>query len=313
LEEVMSSPFFLSIAAVLVLGNAGSHALAQAGAPEILVQPSGASLVGEPVSVAVRGLKPREVVRLEASSRDRTGRPLRSWAELAAGEDGRLDLAVDAPLSGSWSGADASGLFWSMVAVEGAATAGAGDADSVDITFRVLRGASEIASTTITRRWVAPDVVGSEVREGGLIGSFHSPARPGPHPALILLGGSGGGIGWQRDHARLLASHGFATLALAYFGMEGLPSALDGIPLEYFDKALAWMRSRKEVDPERVALCGVSKGAELALLLASRTLAVRAVVAWAPASHVFQSVNRAANWPLTSSWTSGGKPLPFVP
>jgi hypothetical protein len=37
------------------------------------------------------------------------------------------------------------------------------------------------------------------------------------------------------------------------------------------------------------------------------------VVAWVPGSHVFQSINRAANWPLTSSWTFGGKPLPFVP
>jgi dienelactone hydrolase len=311
MEEVMSSSILSFTAAVFALG-ASSHALTREARPEILVQPLGASLVGEPVSVTVHGLKPREVVRLEALSRDRAGRPLRSWAELAAREDGGLDLAKEAPIAGTWSGADASGPFWSMAAIDGA-TPVDGDPDAIEVTFRLLRGANEIATATITRRWAAPDIAGIDVREGGVVGSFHSPAGSGPHPALILLGGSTGGIEWQRDQARLLASHGFATLAVAYFGMPGLPGALDGIPLEYFEKALAWMRSRKEVDPDRLALCGMSKGAELALLLASRTPSVRAVVAWVPGSHVFQSINRAANWPLTSSWTFGGKPLPFVP
>jgi hypothetical protein len=43
--------------------------------------------------------------------------------------------------------------------------------------------------------------------------------------------------------AALLASRGFATFALAYFDVEGLPSGLYEIPLKYFGKALQLARS----------------------------------------------------------------------
>jgi dienelactone hydrolase len=53
------------------------------------------------------------------------------------------------------------------------------------------------------------------------------------------------------------------------------------------------------------------KGAELALVAASRDRDVRAVVALAPSSVVYQSITggRAES----SSWTAGGKPLPYAP
>jgi hypothetical protein len=50
-------------------------------------------------------------------------------------------------------------------------------------------------------------------------------------PAVLLIGGSGGGIGWQDYMAERLAERGFVAMAVAYFGMEGLPAALERIPL----------------------------------------------------------------------------------
>jgi hypothetical protein len=46
-----------------------------------------------------------------------------------------------------------------------------------------------------------------------------------------------------RFGAPLLALHGYATLALAYFGLPGLPRGLVNIPLEYFGKAIAHVRA----------------------------------------------------------------------
>ncbi len=43
----------------------------------------------------------------------------------------------------------------------------------------------------------------------------------GPHPGVILLGGSDGGM--HEPNAALLASYDYAVLALACFGMEGVP------------------------------------------------------------------------------------------
>lgn len=149
-----------------------------------------------------------------------------------------------------------------------------------------------------------------DVRQDGLVAHLHRPAGLGRAPAVLLAGGSGGGIGWQDEMAALLAERGFAAMALAYFGMDGLPKELDRIPLEYFDRALAWLVRQPDVDPKRIAIGGVSKGGELALLVASRHPEIRGVAVFVPSGVVFQSI--ASGYPRTSSWSSHGKELPFV-
>jgi hypothetical protein len=49
---------------------------------------------------------------------------------------------------------------------------------------------------------------------------------------VILLGGSDGGV--MEGSAAVLASRGYAALALAYFGAPPLPPELIEVPLEYF-------------------------------------------------------------------------------
>ena len=56
---------------------------------------------------------------------------------------------------------------------------------------------------------------------------------------MIAVGGSSPGIFGLPGLA--FASEGVATLALAYFGMPGLPRTFERIPLEYFAKALSWL------------------------------------------------------------------------
>lgn len=48
---------------------------------------------------------------------------------------------------------------------------------------------------------------------------------------MPLLGCSEGGL--HKDDAALLATHGYAVLALAYFGMAGVPAHLVEVPLEW--------------------------------------------------------------------------------
>ena len=109
----------------------------------------------------------------------------------------------------------------------------------------------------------------SEVREVGLVGMFFTPAGQGTFPGIIVLGGAEGGLN-SEDVAALLASRGFAALALAYFATGNLPQSLEEIPLEYFKKAMDWMRRQRGVEKNRLILIGTSKGAEAALLLASQ-------------------------------------------
>ena len=68
--------------------------------------------------------------------------------------------------------------------------------------------------------------------------------------------------------AALLAAHGYPALTVAYFDWPGLPPALDGIPLEYFETAGKILASQPQVDPAHVLAMGYSRGSEAALLLA---------------------------------------------
>jgi acetyl esterase/lipase len=161
------------------------------------------------------------------------------------------------------------------------------------------------------------------VKERGLHGEFFLPPGQGPFPGVILFGGSEGGLGLlTRLHARVLAKHGFACQAVAYFDSEkpqdfpGLPERLIDVPLEYFETAIAWMKENKQVRGDRLAVMGGSRGGELALLLGSMFPDVKAVIAYTP-SHVVWS-----GWPLTDeevkaknirpAWTYKGKPVPYM-
>ncbi len=152
--------------------------------------------------------------------------------------------------------------------------------------------------------------VKTEIRSLGLVANLYQPAGKGPHPAVLLLGGSGGGIGWQDATADTLARQGFAAMALAYAGKDDLATEIERIPLEYVQHAVEVLRIQPFVDRKHIAVVGVSKGAELALLLASMTPELNGVVAFAPSAYVWQSTTETTK--DTSSWTYRGKDVPFL-
>ena len=134
----------------------------------------------------------------------------------------------------------------------------------------------------------------------------------GPQPVVVLLGGSEGGQ-WPADHPLVLALQqaGFATSRLGYFGMPGTPRHLQGIALEPIHDHLTALGADPRIDGRCVFLAGVSKGAELALLLASDRPDLGAVLAIVPSHVVFQS---ARVTPFRrGSWTISGQELSYVP
>jgi dienelactone hydrolase len=159
----------------------------------------------------------------------------------------------------------------------------------------------------------AQRTAGQRVAGEPFVAKLWRPPQKGPSAGVLLIGGSGGGIAWQDYWGAILARHGFTALALAYFGMEGLPKELDAIPLEYFLGALEYMQRNAAIDRTRIGVVGVSRGGELALLLASYAPAIDAVVAFVPSSVVFQSGSSTQpGQKPRSSWTFRGHPFPFV-
>jgi dienelactone hydrolase len=133
-------------------------------------------------------------------------------------------------------------------------------------------------------------------------------------PLIVALGGSEGGNAWASDRWKAtrdkFVSAGYAFLALGYFGAEGTPEHLDRISIESVHRAILDAAKNSKIDHNRIALVGGSKGAELALLMASYFKDIDCVVAMVPGRCAFPALTSGAS---TSSWTYNGKEVPFVP
>ena len=151
----------------------------------------------------------------------------------------------------------------------------------------------------------------TKVIDGGLVATLHLPREGGRHPAVIVLSGSGGGIAPANMFGEPLAASGFVTMCLAYFAMDGLPRNFSQIPLEYFEKAIGWLCAHPAVDAARVAVFGMSRGGEAALLVAATVPAIKAVVASVPSHVVWQGTNPDPTI-KTSSFTRAGVELPYA-
>ena len=125
---------------------------------------------------------------------------------------------------------------------------------------------------------------------------FVIPVGSGPHPGLVICHGMPAGqenkvnstIGPEKidlDYntlAELCAWEGFATLIFNFRGTGASEGNFH--PLGWAEDlfcALDWIKSRDEVDNERVVLMGSSFGAVIAIYVASRSLDVAGLVSFA--------------------------------
>ena len=260
---------------------------------EILVNPRRAPL-DTVLEVRVVDLPPDERVEVCATTGDWS-----SSAVFLADERGVVDLTRHAPVGGGYSGVDPMGLFWSMTPT--------GERPGPTLIEVVGVGKVELDRLTV------PDGVRrTEVRENGLVGVLFEPDDDDVHPGVLVLGGSEGGV--RELDAALLAGHGFAALAPAYFGLPGVPDDLVEIPLEHLGAALEWLGSRTGA----LGVVGGSRGGELALLVGATFPQVKAVVSVTgsgvvtqcigPGTRLLQKLEHEA-----ASWTWQGRPLPYLP
>ena len=267
-------------------------------------------LVDESLHIRLEGLSAGDRVTMRLANKA-VGDAL--WAASAAfvAEQEDLDLTRHAPVSGSYAGVDGMGLFWSRELTPRSAWPIAPDVADDPLTATLTAAVNDSPprlTHRIRRRFTSVDVTSHEVRDDGLVAQLFLPTAEGRRPGVIVLGGSTGGLQWAFEVAGLLASHGFAALALAYFGMEPLPPTLDRIPLGYFEKALRWFQSHPGVSHDQVGVCGVSRGAELALLLAATYGDIKAVVAYVPSGVVWCGVPQIGH----SAWSLQGKEVAFA-
>lgn len=133
-------------------------------------------------------------------------------------------------------------------------------------------------------------------------------------PLLVAVGGAEGGNPWAGPRAQAMRNRfladGYAVLAIGYFGLPDTPAKLDRIALEGVRNAILETAKNPAIDARCIAMMGGSKGAELTLLLASRTPEIKAVAAVVPGNAVFVGHTDEFD---TSSFSENGVELPYVP
>jgi dienelactone hydrolase len=286
-------------------------------------------LQGDLVSLHIRGLAPGSFATVHAQSTiadDDRMRPFYGAATFLADPDGTVDLATAAPVRGDYHRPDVRGLFWSQrplaTASQDRATIAALHLDepgSVAAGQVVLT--LEVHGTIADRKMLTflptdPSTEREDVRSDALVGVFYYKRGAKKRPAIVVAGGSEGGLDVADWIGPKLASRGFVVFGLNYFSpaemhVAGVPTALKRIPIDSLENVRRWIGRRPEADVKRMGMLGYSKGAEFTLVAASTFDWIRVAIAYAPSDLVWQGI--PADEDVASSWSYAGRELPFLP
>ncbi len=306
----------------LLLALALSAVAAPAVAAPRLTAPTDLG-AADPAPVRLSGLRPGQEVELvstrivkgvDFSPAAAPGQAYVARARFRADARGRVDVAVAAPLAGDYAGVDKAGLFW---AAKPARAAEAADPSPGRVRVQALVDGAAVAAAESR---AAPDtealVTETVAAFPGAV--FVHPRGPGRRPALIVLGGSEGGSGTVKAYAPRFAALGYAVLGLPYYDpgwnpadrLPTLPHAFVDIPVDRLAAVRDWLAVRPDVDAGRIGVWGASKGAEFALIAASRFPWIKAVAAVVPTDVVWEGWGKAG--PSAASFAWNGQGLPFA-
>ncbi|XP_006026092.1 acyl-coenzyme A amino acid N-acyltransferase 2-like [Alligator sinensis] len=235
------------------------------------------SLADQPVKIHVSGLAPGLLVTLQSSLTDERGITFQARALYRADEAGQVDFEKAAALGGDYAGVWPMGLFWflkpeklfqRLIKKDVMGSPFQVRIDLFDSFLLMPQVQTEpVASCTVERWYVTPGTQRIPIKEGRVRGTLFLPPGPGPFPGVIdMFGGAGGLIEFR---ASLLASRGFAVLAVAFFAYDDLPLVLKEVDLEYFEEATNLLLKHPKVRGPGIGVIGVSQGGMVVLSMAT--------------------------------------------
>jgi len=165
--------------------------------------------------------------------------------------------------------------------------------------------------------------VGFEATDGVDISAWYRPTQNGA--TIIVVHGGGGDRTGAVAHAKLLVRHGYGVLVHDARGRgksEGVQNAYGwGWPKDIAG-AIRFLKTRDEVDPERIGALGLSTGADILIQVAGRGSDLKAVVADGTYAGSFEDGQRIMGFSAitpfmalefaTAAVTSGTTPGPAI-
>ena len=285
------------------------HVANVAGSTVIIKTDRNDYAIDQTIEIQTSGLQDGHEYTVYAETKDESEKLWTAHASFFA-KQGKIDFSQK-PELGTYTKASTQGLFWSMRPADYQVDHDFFRPKNIFKTDLKLfdQSGKQLAQTSFTR---SLQVDRLKIETSRTRNSFYDlviPDHPGKKPAILLLGGSEGGL--SSHQAKIIASHGFVVMTLAYFGIDPLPLELNLIPLEYIQHNAKILKSHPQVDASRIYIWGSSKGGELALLSASTFPdSFKAVVALVPSNFIWQGITK--DFKALSSWSFEGQALPFL-
>lgn len=270
------------------------------------------SLYDEHILIQAEKLPPQEIIHIKLKTIDRAGLSWSSHAFFLTDDKGCIDLSVDPPQKGSYTKAHSMGLFYSLEPQGKPKESTFFYLPEFYQTFELTLHLKQhvINQVILKRALFNPNkTLMLELSNNDFRGVYFAPKTDGPHPTVLILGGSEGGL--NNIDGALLASHGIASLSLSYFGCEGQPSELVNIPLECVDSGIMWLIENSLTDKSRIFIMGTSRGSELTILTVIRnTKLFRGMILVSPSAYVWSGLTQDES--TKPSWTLRGEARPFI-
>jgi pimeloyl-ACP methyl ester carboxylesterase len=227
--------------------------------------------------------------------------------------DAELNTARDAPIAGSYAGVEPDGYFWSMAETREPRRDMLADvaSDPAAVIVRAETEKNGTVSTNMHRYFGQRHATARDVREDGIVGKLFMPKWRIPGRAAVIMIPGAGGPNFQTSAAYLLAARGFTVLSLPYYGLDGLPQQLESIPIEYFSRAVDYLRREYIGKDRKLVLLGISRGTEAAAMLALQRDDIDGLILLSPSS-VLNSGWGIGLKTRVPAWTLHGSPLPFM-
>ncbi|RXM36672.1 Acyl-coenzyme A thioesterase 3 [Acipenser ruthenus] len=223
-------------------------------------------LVDEKFHVDVLNLRPHQPITLHSVFQSEENDFWEAYGHYISDSKGMVKADETESLGGSFTGKDPMGLIWSMKPVPGSRTGLRFRKRDVQTPYVVhisvfdghissgFNEKSALACTVMERWYMAPGVCRIDIRQDGVQGTLFLPPGPGPFPGILDLWGGGGGLVEYRS--ALLASHGYASLALEYLFQKNTSEKSAVVGEQYFEPKCLVCVSGSHVFPVKESLSG---------------------------------------------------------
>ncbi|XP_053175579.1 peroxisomal succinyl-coenzyme A thioesterase-like [Scomber japonicus] len=251
---------------------------------KLSVEPS-RGLVDEKFTVLVQNVSPGSQLTVHALHQCEDQYTWEAFAHYISNASGTVNVSEDVSLGGTYSGVEPMGLLWSLRPVPGSKPGlrmrKVNVQTPMEIRISVYQGhrtegftAQEPLAGVLVERWyMAPGVQRVPITEGGLTATLFLPSGPGPFPGLLDLWGGGGKLVEYRS--ALLASHGFASLALDYLTPKITMETGKMVDNTYFETAYRVLQQHPQVLGSRIGMMGLSFGTSITLKMAAYSEVVK--------------------------------------